>query len=190
LPQLPPLVPGKLDTQSIAAVVARHIPENAIVMDESITGSQPAQTLSLGSAPHDYLQICGGSIGNGLPLAVGAALGAPDRKVICLEGDGSAMYTIQALWTMAREKLDVVTVMYANRSYAILNFEFDRVGGGAQGPKARSMLDIGDPTLDFVSLARGMGVNAARATTTEELDALLAVMCREPGPHLIEAVMT
>ena len=186
--QRPDLVPGPLSTLAIAVVLARHIPEHAVVVDESITGSLPAQQMSVGSAPHDYLQLCGGAIGNGLPLAVGAALGAPGRKVICLEGDGSALYTLQALWTMAREHLDIITIIYANRSYAILNFEFDRVGGGAQGPKARSMLDLGDPVLDWVALARGMGVNAGRATTVAELDALLVVMCREPGPHLVEAV--
>ncbi len=186
---LPALVDGKLDAQGIAAAVARHLPDNAVLVDESITGSQAAQAMSIGSAPHDYLQLCGGSIGLGLPLAVGAALGAPGRKVLCLEGDGSSMYTLQSLWTMARERLDVVVVIYANRSYAILNFEFDRVGGGTQGPRARSMLDIGDPTLDFVALAKGMGVNAGRAQTAKELDALLAVMICEPGPHLIEAVM-
>lgn len=187
--QLPPAATGRLDATAIAATVARHIPEQGIVVDESITGSLPAQQMSIGSAPHDYVQLCGGSIGNGLPLAVGVALGAPGRKVICLEGDGSAMYTIQSLWTMARERLDVITIIYANRSYAILNFEFDRVGGGAQGPKAHSMLAIGDPAMDFVALARGMGVNGARAETAEELDALLAQMVREPGPHLIEAIL-
>ena len=187
--QLPPAASGRLDATAIAATVARHIPEQGIVVDESITGSLPAQQMSIGSAPHDYVQLCGGSIGNGLPLAVGVALGAPGRKVICLEGDGSAMYTIQSLWTMARERLDVITIIYANRSYAILNFEFDRVGGGAQGPKAHSMLAIGDPAMDFVALARGMGVNGARAETAEELDALLAQMVREPGPHLIEAIL-
>jgi len=134
------------------------------------------------------VQLCGGSIGNGLPLAVGVALGAPGRKVICLEGDGSAMYTIQSLWTMAREQLDVITIIYANRSYAILNFEFDRVGGGPQGPKAHDMLSIGKPVMDFVAMARGMGVNGARAETAEELDRLLAETVRTPGPHLIEAV--
>jgi len=186
--QLPPMASGKLDTLAIAAVVARHIPEQAILVDESITGSLPAQQMSIGSAPHDYVQLCGGSIGNGLPLAVGVALGAPGRKVICLEGDGSAMYTIQSLWTMAREQLDVITIIYANRSYAILNFEFDRVGGGPQGPKAHDMLSIGKPVMDFVAMARGMGVNGARAETAEELDQLLAETVRTPGPHLIEAV--
>ena len=187
--RLPDLPSGSLDAQKLAACVARHIPDNAIVVDESITGSLPAQMATMGARAHDWLQLCGGSIGNGLPLAVGAALAAPARKVLCLEGDGSGMYTVQSLWTMAREQLDVIAIVYANASYAILNFEFDRVGGGKPGPRARSMLDIGDPVLDWVQLAQGMGVNAARAVTAEELDALLAKMVHEPGPHLIEAVL-
>ena len=186
---LPELPSGALDSQKLAACVARNIPHDAIVVDESITGSLPAQMATAGAHAHDWLQLCGGSIGNGLPLAVGAALAAPARKVLCLEGDGSGMYTVQSLWTMAREKLDVIAVVYANATYAILNFEFDRVGGGKPGPRARSMLDIGDPVLDWVRMAEGMGVNAARASTAEELDALLARMVNEPGPHLIEAVL-
>ena len=158
------------------------------VIDEAITGSLPAQQATIGSPPHDWIQLCGGSIGNGLPLAVGAALGAPGRKVICLEGDGSAMYTAQALWTMARERLDVISIIYANRNYAILNFELERVGAGTPGARARSMLNIGNPALDWVSLACGMGVDGVRVDTAEALDAALARMVAEPGPHLVDAV--
>ena len=146
------------------------------------------QQLTQGARPHDWLQLCGGSIGNGLPLAAGAALGAPGRKVVCLEGDGSAMYTAQALWTMARESLDVVTVIYANRNYAILNYELERVGAGEPGERARSMLNIGRPDLDWRDLARGMGVPGTRVDTAEALDAALARAVATPGPHLIEAV--
>ena len=185
---LPDFEPGPLDTRRIAQVVARRMPEHAIVIDEAITGSLPAQQATIGSPPHDWIQLCGGSIGNGLPLAVGAALGAPGRKVICLEGDGSAMYTAQALWTMARERLDVISIIYANRNYAILNFELERVGAGTPGARARSMLNIGNPALDWVSLARGMGVDGVRVDTAEALDAALARMVAEPGPHLVEAV--
>lgn len=185
---LAPLEAGPLDTRRIAQAVARNLPEHAIVIDEAITGSMPAQQLTIGCRPHDWIQLCGGSIGNGLPLAVGAALGAPGRKVVCLEGDGSAMYTAQALWTMARESLDVVTVIYANRNYAILNFELERVGAGTPGARARSMLNIGSPNLDWVALARGMGVGATSVTTAEALDAALARACAEPGPFLIEAL--
>lgn len=185
---LPALEPGRLDTRRIAQAVARNLPDDAIVVDEAITGSLPAQQLTLGARPHDWIQLCGGSIGNGLPLAVGAALGAPGRKVVCLEGDGSAMYTAQALWTMAREGLDVVSVIYANRNYAILNYELERVGAGEPGARARSMLNIGRPDLDWCSLAAGMGVTATRVDTAEALDAALARACASPGPTLIEAV--
>jgi len=185
---VPALETGPLDTRRIAQAVARNLPEDAIVIDEAITGSMPAQQLTIGCRPHDWIQLCGGSIGNGLPLAVGAALGAPGRKVVCLEGDGSAMYTAQALWTMARENLDVVSVIYANRNYAILNFELERVGAGTPGARARSLLNIGSPALEWVSLAHGMGVSATSVATAEALDAALARACAEPGPHLIEAL--
>jgi len=185
---IPALEPGLLDTRRIAQAVARNLPDDAIVVDEAITGSLPLQQLTQGARPHDWLQLCGGSIGNGLPLAAGAALGAPGRKVVCLEGDGSAMYTAQALWTMARESLDVVTVIYANRNYAILNYELERVGAGEPGERARSMLNIGRPDLDWRDLARGMGVPGTRVDTAEALDAALARAVATPGPHLIEAV--
>jgi acetolactate synthase-1/2/3 large subunit len=147
--QPPPSASGKFDTLGIAAAVAGHIPAQATAVDESITGSLPAQQMSIGSAPHDNVQVCGGAIGNGLPLAVGVTSGAPGCKAISLEGDGSAMFAIQSLWTMASEQLDVITVICANRSYAILKFGFARMGGGLQGPKARSMLAIGEPTMDL-----------------------------------------
>ena len=186
--EVPALETGALDTRRIAQAVARNLPEHAIVIDEAVTGSLPAQQFTIGCRPHDWVQLCGGSIGNGLPLAVGAALGAPDRKVVCLEGDGSAMYTVQALWTMARESLDVVNVIYANRNYAILNYELERVGAGEPGARARSMLNIGRPDLDWCALARGMGVPGTRVATAEDLDAALARACAEPGPHVIEAL--
>jgi acetolactate synthase-1/2/3 large subunit len=122
---------------------------------------------------------------------VGAAIACPERKVICLEGDGSAMYTIQALWTMARENLDVTVVIFNNRKYSILELEFGRTGarGGKPGPKAASMLNIGSPDMDFVAIARGMGVQAERATTAEEFNALFAAAMAAPGPHLIDALV-
>jgi acetolactate synthase-1/2/3 large subunit len=131
----------------------------------------------------------GGSIGLGLPLATGAAVACPDRKVVCLEGDGSGMYTLQALWTQAREGLDVTTVVFANRTYAILRHELTGVRAGTPGPKAADMLDIGRPDLDWVSMARGMGVPASRATTAEEFNKQFAAGLAEPGPYLIEAVL-
>ncbi len=180
---------GALTPQNAASVIARCLPEGAIVVDEGITCSLFAQQATLGSPPHDWMQLMGGSIGNGLPLAVGAAVAAPTRKVICLEGDGSAMYTVQALWTMARERLDVINVIFANRSYAILNIEFERVGVGAPGPRALSMLDMSNPALRWTEIARGMGVNAERVETAEAFEKVFNGMVRERGPAVIEVVL-
>ncbi|RYF48779.1 MAG: acetolactate synthase large subunit, partial [Comamonadaceae bacterium] len=141
------------------------------------------------AAPHDFLQITGGAIGIGLPLAAGAAVACPDRKVILMQADGSGMYTMQALWTHAREQLDIVTVVFANRSYAILHNELKMVGAGEPGRNAKRMLDLDDPAFDWVSLARASGVEAVRATTTEAfIDAFKAALARK-GPFLIEAVI-
>jgi acetolactate synthase I/II/III large subunit len=179
---------GALDQFTVGAVVARFLPEGAIVSDEAATsGLGPALALAT-AAPHDVLSLTGGSIGQGLPVAAGAAVACPDRKVVCLHGDGGAMYTVQALWTMARERLDVTTVIFANRSYGILNIELHRVGA-ERGPKALSMLDIGNPDLDWVSLATGMGVEAVRATTVAEFADAFATAMAEPGPHLIEVTV-
>jgi acetolactate synthase-1/2/3 large subunit len=139
--------------------------------------------------PYDHLALTGGSIGQGLPLAVGAAIACPDRKVICPHGDGGAAYTLQALWTMAREKLDVTTVIFANRSYAILNIELMRVGAIGAGPKALSMLDLHNPELNWQSIAHGLGVEASRATTAEEFNAQYASAMQQRGPRLIEALI-
>ena len=187
--ELPPLAPGALDPQKLAAVVARALPEGAIVSDESATGGAFLPAATAGSPPHDWLMLTGGSIGQGISLSVGAAVACPDRKVLCLHGDGGAMYTLQALWTQAREGLDVTTVILANRSYAILNIELKRVGAGTPGPKALDMLDLSRPDLDWVKLAEGMGVPGSRATTSEDLDAQLRTALSEPGPRLIEAVL-
>jgi acetolactate synthase-1/2/3 large subunit len=135
------------------------------------------------------LTLCGGAIGQGLPVATGAAVACPDRKVVCLEADGSAMYTLQSLWTQVREGLDVTTVIFNNRSYAILNLELQRVGAEPPGPRALEMLDLSRPDLDFVSLARGMGVDAARATSADEFTLQFERAMGAPGPHLIEAVL-
>jgi acetolactate synthase I/II/III large subunit len=135
------------------------------------------------------LTLTGGAIGQGLPVAVGAAVACPDRPVVCLQADGSAMYTASALWTMAREGLDVTTVLLNNRAYAILRMELSRVGAEAAGPRAQQLLDLSGPDLDFVSMSRGMGVPASRATTAEELADQFAKALAEPGPHLIEAMV-
>jgi acetolactate synthase-1/2/3 large subunit len=185
-----PAVPsGELTPQNWVDVIGALLPEGAIVTDESNTSGLLLPMATAGAPRHDVLALTGGAIGQGLPLATGAAVACPDRPVICLQADGSAMYTISALWTMAREGLDVTTVVLSNRSYAILRMELQRVGASAAGPKAADLLDIGRPDLDFVSLARGMGVPATRAATTEELADQFAKALAEPGPHLIEAVV-
>jgi acetolactate synthase I/II/III large subunit len=179
----------KLNQFTVGQSIARWLPEGAILSDEGATGSAGTQIATITAAPHDHLALTGGSIGQGIPLGTGAAVAAPDRKVVCLQGDGGAMYTLQALWTQARERLDVTTVILANRSYAILNVELSRVGALNPGPKALSMLDIGDPALDFVSLARGLGVEASRAETIEAFDDQFADAMARPGPRLIEVVL-
>jgi len=138
---------------------------------------------------HEWIVETGGSIGWGLPAATGAAVAAPDRKVVCLEGDGSAMYTIQALWTMAREKLDVTVVLFANRDYAILQLEFQRVGASGMGERARNMMHIGSPDIDFVALAESMGVPAERAADAAAFSRAFAAAMAERGPRLIEVTM-
>src|SRR4029453_11380717 len=164
------------------------LPEGAVVADEAQTAGIFAPGATAGAPRHDWLTLTGGAIGMGLPLATGAAVACPDRRVVALEADGSAMYTLQALWTQAREGLDVTTVIYNNRSYAILNLEMSRVGAEPPGPTATSVLDLSRPDLDFVSLADGLGVPAARATTGEELTSLLQRSFTEDGPMLIEAM--
>lgn len=186
---LPPVPEGELSTESVAAVVASLMPENAIVSDEAATAGMHLFPITAGAAPHDWLCLTGGAIGQGVPLAVGAAIACPQRKVLCMTGDGGAMYTLQALWTMARENLDVVTVVYSNRSYAILNVEFLRTGAGMPGEKARSMLSLRQPDLDWVSLARGMGVQASSASTVKEFHSALEKALGRRGPSLIEAVV-
>lgn len=182
---------GTLDVKNLAAAIAHYMPDNAVVVDESITSGLMIAVLTATAAPHDWLNQTGGAIGWGMPCAVGAAIACPERKVLCLEGDGSAMYTISALWTMARENLDVTVIVFNNRKYSILELEFSRTGarGGTPGPKAASTLDIGSPTMDFVSMAQGMGVQAGSARTAQAFNALLEEAMLSHGPRLIEAVL-
>ena len=186
---LPDTPVGGLNQYTAGMVIARHLPEGAIISDEGATSSGGAMLATATAAPHDHLTLTGGSIGQGIPLATGAAVACPDRKVVCLQGDGGAMYTLQALWTQAREKLDVTTVIFANRSYAILNVELARVGARNVGPRALSMLDLHNPVLDFVKLAEGMGVEASRAETIEAFADQFADAMRRKGPRLIELVL-
>jgi acetolactate synthase-1/2/3 large subunit len=185
----PPLGQGQLDAQSLGGVLASALPENSIICDEAVTASLGIYPMTQGAARHDWLMLTGGSIGFGLPIAIGAAVACPDRKVIALEADGSAMYTIQALWTMARESLDVTTILLNNGCYAILNVEFARVGVAAPGPKAMSLLDLTRPAIDWVAISEGMGVPAVRADTVEGFQKALEDALSIKGPRLIEAVI-
>jgi acetolactate synthase-1/2/3 large subunit len=187
--QRPERPSGELTGEAVANAVGALLPEGAIVSDEANTAGLWVAAATAGAPPHDSLTLTGGAIGQGLPVATGAAVACPDRKVVCLEADGSAMYTLQALWTQARESLDVTTVIFNNRSYAILNLELSRVGAESPGPKALDMLDLSRPDLDFAALAEGMGVPAARATTADEVVTALERGLAEPGPFLVDAVL-
>jgi acetolactate synthase I/II/III large subunit len=180
---------GALTSEGIGAVLAALMPENAIVVDESITVGRSFGRFTAGAAPHAWLSGMGGSIGFGLPVAVGAAIAAPDRKVIALSGDGSAMYTFQSLWSMAREGLDVTILVFANRSYEILRGELAAVGAGAPGPRASDLLSIDRPTLDWTALARGQGVEAGRAADLSELARELGRGLASGGPYLVELAL-
>jgi acetolactate synthase I/II/III large subunit len=180
---------GALTHASIAQAIAMAIPENAIIVDESITTGRGFFPPTAASKPHDWLQNMGGSIGFSTPVATGAAVACPDRKVICMVGDGSAMYTIQSLWTQAREGLNVLTIVFANRIYQILRGEFDGVGAGDPGQRAMDMLKIDGPTIDFVSLAKGMGVPARSVDNVDDFVKALAEGVADKGPRLIEVVM-
>lgn len=185
----PPTSSDNLDPMSIGAVLAELMPEDAIVSDEAATAGLGIFPMTQGAARHDWCAITGGAIGQGLPLAAGAAIACPGRKVIALQADGGGMYTVQTLWTMARENLDVTTVIFNNGSYAILNIELARVGVEKPGPKALSMLDLTNPALDWVSISKGMGVPAVKATTLPEFRAALKDALNDKGPRLIEAMI-
>jgi acetolactate synthase I/II/III large subunit len=185
----PPDAPtGPLTKESLALALGHVLPENAIVADESITTGRAFFSSTHDAAPHTWLQLTGGAIGIGMPLATGAAIACPDRKVLCLQADGSGMYTLQALWTQAREQLDVTTVVLANRGYAILKGEMSALGMSL-GESARDMLELERPALDWVAMARGMGVEGERVMDAGSLVAAMRRGLATPGPYVIEAVL-
>jgi acetolactate synthase I/II/III large subunit len=188
-PRRPAPPSGAITPAAIASILGAMLPENAIVVDESVTTGREFFPETAGAPPHDWINNRGGSIGYGMPVAIGAAIACPDRKVIALEGDGSAMYTVQSLWTMAREGLDITTLIFANGTYNILRGELTNVGVRNPGPRAVDMLSIGRPDLDWLSLARGMGVEASRAETCVELVKALGAGLRSEGPYLIEVAL-
>jgi acetolactate synthase-1/2/3 large subunit len=185
----PAIQTGSLTVQNLAATIAASLPEQAIVVDEANTSGIALPRALAGAARHTLLTLTGGAIGQGLPVATGAAMAAPGRAVVALQADGSALYTIQALWTQAREQLNVTTVLINNAAYAILRMELGRTAAGQAGPRAARMLDLSDPTPNFTDISRGLGVPATRVSTAEELHDALGRAHSGPGPHLIEAVV-
>jgi len=180
---------GALDAQTVSQVVAKHLPANAIVADEGVTSTLPYYEMLSDAAPHDFLNLTGGAIGSMMAVSTGAGIACPDRKIVTLVGDGSAMYTVQSLWTQAREQLDVVTVVFANRGYKVLTNELRRVGAPLDGPRATSMLDLHRPSLDWVSIAHGLGVAAIRTGSRRAFEDAFAAAVNQRGPCLIEAIV-
>ena len=185
----PLLSTGAITAEKVWRALTALMPEGAIVSEEGVTSSRDAEAWTIGAPPHDWLNVTGGSIGQGLPVATGAALACPGRTVFAMESDGAGMYTLQALWTQARERLNVVTVVFANRAYKILRGELAQMGIAEPGPKAAATLDLGNPALDWVKLAEGMGVSGSRALSCEEFADHLRDAIRHPGPRLIEVVL-
>lgn len=184
---IPDAPTGALNAATVGASIARHMPEGAFVSDDGVSNGLPSFMMTGRARPHDWMMLTGGAIGQGMPLALGAAIGAKGRKVLCLTGDGAGMYTNQALWSMAREGVDVVNVVFVNHSYRILNIELARTGAGNPGRVAADLLGLGRPEIDWVKLSEAQGVPAVNATTAEEFDTALARAFAEPGPHLIAA---
>jgi len=185
---LPAAPIGALNAATIGASIARHLPEGSFVSDDGVSNGLPAFLMTGRARPHEWMMLTGGAIGQGLPLALGAAIAAKGRaKVLCISGDGAAMYTNQALWSMAREGADVVNVIFVNHSYRILNIELARTGAGNPGRVAEDLLGLSRPEIDWVKLSEAQGVPAVNARTAEEFDAALARAFSAPGPHLIAA---
>ena len=180
---------GKLTAEKVCKAVGHWLPDDAIIIDEAITSGLMLNVMTEGASRHDMITLTGGAIGQGLPNAVGAAIACPDRPVLALIGDGTAMYTNQALWTMARERLNVTTIIFNNASYSVLNIELERVGVSSVGEKAKSQLDLNGPVLNFSQLAQGMGLHGVRVSTAEALNKALEYALSHSGPHLIEVMV-
>ena len=185
----PVLGSGAITSGALGASIGALLPENAVVADEAMTTGRGFFAPTEAAAPHDWLSNMGGSIGFGPPLATGAAVACPDRKVVGLQADGSAMYTVQALWTQAREGLDLTTVLFSNRAYHILKGELASVGAGNPGRKALDMLDLGHPDIDWVGLAKSLGVPGARVADMDGFNRRFAEGLATPGPYLVEVVV-
>jgi acetolactate synthase-1/2/3 large subunit len=186
---LPAKPAGRLDAYAVGAAIARHMPQAAIISDDAVTAGLPVFTQTKTARAHDWLCLTGGAIGQGIPLAIGAAVAAPNAKVLSLNGDGAAMYTVQGLWTIARENLDVTVVVFANHAYRILGIELGRTGAGNPGPAAKTLLDLGSPRIDWLQVAGGLGIPAIRASTAEEFDAAFEDAMTQRGPRFIEAAL-
>lgn len=185
--EMPGMPSGDLNAMTVGMSLARHMPEGTFVSDDGVSNGLPCFLMTQRAQPHDWMMLTGGAIGQGMPLALGAAIAAPDRKVICLTGDGAGMYTNQALWSMARENVSVVNIVFVNHSYRILNIELARTGAGNPGPTAKSMLELDEPEIDWVKLGEALGVVAQDAWTAEEFDAALERALAGDGPQLIAA---
>jgi acetolactate synthase-1/2/3 large subunit len=187
--ELPGAPSGEVSAYTVGASIARHMPSETVISDDGVTSSLPVFLQTKAARPHDWLNLTGGAIGQGIPLSIGAAIACPGRKVISLNGDGAAMYTVQGLWTLAREALDVTVVIFANHSYRILGIELARTGAGAPGRAAAGLLNLGEPRIDWVSLAKGLGLPAVRCPDAESFDTAFAAAMAQTGPSLIEVVL-
>ena len=184
-----PEVPkGNITKEKLALVLGNKLPENAIVVDESVTTGRDFFPATAGAPPHDWLNNRGGAIGYGMPVSIGASVACPDRKVLLLEGDGSGMYTVQSLWTMARENLDITILIFANRTYEILKGELTNVGVQNPGPRAVDMLNLDRPYLGWVNIANGMGVEGIKVDDCDKLTKALDIGIKKDGPFLIEVI--
>ena len=180
---------GPVTPKTVGQSINRHMPSGGLISDDGVTASLPVFLATMGAEPHELMMLTGGAIGQGMPLAIGASVAKPDAKTICLTGDGAGMYTVQSLWTMARENLDVTTIVFVNHSYRILNIELQRTGAGNPGPAAQSMLNLGTPEIDWVAMASAQGVHAEAVSTAEAFDEAFERAMNTKGPKLIAALM-